>query len=253
MSIHRLYLPGPWPTPPASVTISGDEARHAVRVKRVREGEAAEVLSGDGALGRGVVGKIISSKRDDALRIDLTEVITQARTKPLLEVWSSVPKGGESGDMIDMLSQLGCDVWRPLVCERSIAAATEHKLDRLRRVCIESAKQCGRARFLQIGEAISFADAIGTLGGGVSASGPTIALICDGNGEPVSRVLSRVSGATRLVALVGPEGGWSPGELAMGKGAGLGAVRLAARVLRIETAAIAIAAVVGAAPRAGEN
>ncbi len=243
MATHRLYVPGPWPTPPAGVVVSGDEARHALRVKRLREGERVELISGDGLIARGVLGQITHAKREDSLRIDVTDVYEQATPRARLEVWSSVPKGGEAGEMVDMLSQLGCDTWRPLLCERSVAGATENKVERMRRVCVEAAKQCGRAQLMKIGEPIALGAAISALR---ERSQDTRAIVCDAGGVSIESAGLNDAAISRVVAMVGPEGGFSPAEFASVREAGLTMVRLGRRVLRIETASVAAAAIIGA-------
>ncbi|MBX9737410.1 MAG: 16S rRNA (uracil(1498)-N(3))-methyltransferase, partial [Phycisphaerales bacterium] len=245
MATHRLFVPSPspWPTPPAGVIVRGDEARHALRVKRLRQGERVELISGDGLIARGVLAEITLSKRDDALRIDITEVYQQPTPRVRLEVWSSVPKGGEAGEMIDMLSQLGCDTWRPLTCERSVAGATENKVERMRRVCVEAAKQCGRAQLMKIGEPITLVEAITSLR---ERRSDTRGLVCDAGGDSIQHLQLNDPAISRIVALVGPEGGFSVPEFASIRDAGLATVRLGRRVLRIETASVAAAAIIGA-------
>ena len=114
-------------------------------------------------------------------------------------------------------------------CERSERKWSSVKPEKLSRVVVESAKQCDRAWFMEIGEPISFVSAIAEPG----------AVIADGSGDDAA--LLTLAGTP--VVLIGPEGGWSDGERAMMGAHSVSTLRLGGNVLRLETAACAAAAV----------
>lgn len=240
--MHRIlvdHLPG---APGETLIISGDEAQHALRVKRVRAGEAIELLDGQGT--------IASARAIDALTApprrrapEEVHVIIDAirRVPPLsprIEVWSATPKGPRLDDMIDQLSQIGVACWRPLSTERSIVDPRDTKLARLDRILRESAKQCARAWLMQIGDKASFAQAI-------AAEPGTDIILADASGAPLAmNTPSSASPAVAIRLLIGPEGGWTPAELAAARAANGGGVhihRFGPHIMRLETAAVAAA------------
>ena len=124
--------------------------------------------------------------------------------------------------MIDQLSQVGAAAWRPLVSTRSGAPPPPRKLQRLERVAIEAAKQCGRAWLLEIGPPASLPDVLG--------AGGTVAIL-DGSGAPL------VPTTDNVTLLVGPEGGWNEAELDQARLRQAQIARIGPLTLRIETAA----------------
>jgi 16S rRNA (uracil1498-N3)-methyltransferase len=229
---HAVFLPAA-EAADGEILVDGHEARHALRVKRVRQGDRVDVL--DGAGGRIVTSVAEAGRR---LRLEVIERQTIPRPTPRVEVWSAVPKGPRLGQMIDQLSQVGADHWRPLETAYGTESMSPNKHDRLERVAVEALKQCGRGWVLEIGRTAAFDAAI------EPAEGVDL-VIADASGEPLE---PRASDAVRL--LVGPEGGWRDDELDQALRAGARACRFGPHVMRIETAAPAAVAVIRAASAA---
>ena len=231
---HRLFLPdldeadGP-------VSLGGEEAHHAVRVKRLRPGEAVELFDGRG---RVLVGRVLGSNGSRAnpeLAIEpVGEVEPVEPVRPQVEICCPAPKGDRVERMLDQLSQAGAARWRPLVCEHSEEIGVRRST-RLERVIVESAKQCGRAYLLEMGDPISFGSAL---------EHPRV-LVADREAGATPAV--RTTGEVRV--LVGPEGGWSAEEFDRVRGMGVPMLPLGPHVLRLETAAVLAAAFVLAASR----
>jgi 16S rRNA (uracil1498-N3)-methyltransferase len=225
---HRIHLEGIRAAGEgAVVSVTGDEAAHAVRVKRLAVGERVELFDGRGTVARGVVERV-AGRRAAGLEVRVEGVRFEPPLRPRVEVWSATPKGERARDMIDGLSQVGAAAWSPLRTARGVAEAGAAKLDRLRRAALESAKQCGRAWVLEIGEERRPADAVEE---GVSL------VVADVAGETYRRV-----SAERVRLLVGPEGGWEAEELASLRTAGATVARFGPHVMRIEVAAVVAAA-----------
>jgi 16S rRNA (uracil1498-N3)-methyltransferase len=114
-----------------------------------------------------------------------------------------------------------------------------HKLDRLRRHAEESLKQCGRAWLMEIGEATTFADAL--------ASRSSL-ILADASGGPFSLVHHDQTNAATprdpITLLIGPEGGFSPEEIASARHARATIASFGMHVMRIEVAAVAACAIV---------
>jgi len=149
----------------------------------------------------------------------------------------ALPKGDRQKWMVEKLTELGVARLVPLVTSRGVAEATDSARSRLERGVIEACKQCGRDTLMAIGAA----ETIGVLLAGLPAG--TRAVIADPGGVPLEATLPTGHDATTaVVVLVGPEGGFTPEEVAMAEAAGCVRVSLGRHILRIETAAIAAAA-----------
>ncbi|QYK47369.1 MAG: 16S rRNA (uracil(1498)-N(3))-methyltransferase [Phycisphaeraceae bacterium] len=228
MSVHRIFLHAQTLEPGVMISVSGDEAQHTTRVKRLKQGDAIEVLNGTGQIASAIIERV-GSRKNYQLDLRIEAVESYPPPSPRVEVWSAAPKGARLDEMIEGLSQTGCVLWRALICERTIVEPREGKLARLERIAVESAKQCGRAWTMLIGEPIAFRDAL-------AAPGAERVLIADATGVNVRETTRSACRSVRL--LVGPEGGLSPAEITSARAAGIEFVRLGPHIMRIETAAV---------------
>lgn len=227
---ERFFLTAP----PAAghAELVGDEARHLARVLRARVGDAIVVFDGRGtawpahvaALGR------------DRVTLDLGPPLAPAAPPLPLTLAVALPKGDRQKWMVEKLTELGCGRLVPLATSRGVAEATPAAVERLTRGTIEACKQCGRTTLLEIAPPATLAAALADRDPGM------LAVVADPGGEPFGPLLTQHAGA--VLALVGPEGGFTADELAAATGAGCRRVSLAPHILRVETAAIALAAAV---------
>jgi len=215
------------------VEIGGEQAHHAVRVKRLRPGEAVGLIDGAGAVAHGVLSGVGGSKNRPTLRVQVRAVERVEPLAPRLEILAPAPKGDRLDRMIDQLTQLGVAAYRPLMCEHAQRKPETIRVDKLDRIGHEAMKQCRRAWAMEIGEPIGFTDAL---------SDPD-AVVADASGASLSPGEVR----ERVALLIGPEGGWSPGERRAIEDAGVPKRWFGPFVLRIEAAACAATAIVMAA------
>jgi len=213
------------------IEIDGDEAHHAVRVKRVRLGERLLLLDGEGHSGTGILESITGSRSKPLLSIKLGGVERSESISPIVEVWAALPKGDRLDRMIDQLTQLGVSQFRPMICDRSQRKPDSVRLDKLARIADEAMKQCQRPWRLKIGDPVRFDEAIGD----------SDAIVADAAGDVWG---SGGDPKARIVILVGPEGGWSNTERSRFVEVGVPLRRFGRHVLRIEAACSAAAAIV---------
>jgi 16S rRNA (uracil1498-N3)-methyltransferase len=229
--MHRLStdLP-PSIQPGAMVVIDGDEAHHAVSVKRLRPGESVQLLDGRGGVADGVVDAIDPGRgrHSAAIRVRVEALRQLPPLSPALRVWSAAPKGDRLEQMIGQLAQVGAASWGFLHTQRGVVDPGEHKANRLERIALEAGKQCGRAHKLALEQPRQLAD----------FTGPST-IVADASGQPGVAVPPRAAAADLLV---GPEGGWAPQELDQLRAAGATIARFGPHVMRIETAAVVAAA-----------
>lgn len=243
--MHRLYLDHPIPQPGETLLVGGEEASHALRVKRLGPGDAVGLLDGAGGRGSGMVTAVERARGKHGEAAVELRVVTSERSdpiRPVLDVRTATPKGGRVDDMVEQLSQVGAASWGPLATERGVVDPRETKLLRLERVARESAKQCGRAWVLRVDAPEVFAAAVAGAG--------RRTIVADGSGEPWRREMGNVES---LRLLIGPEGGWTEDELAAARQAGAVVTRFGPHTMRIETAAVAAAAVIMAGAATAGN
>ena len=246
--MHRISWDAslPLPGPGELVTITGDEAAHGLRVKRLHTGEAIELLDGFGGVASGTLAEAappqvpqVAEGRRRRPPAGLLVRVVSSRREPepstKVEVWAATPKGSRVDELIEGLSEVGAWSWTPLRSARAVVEPRPTKLDRLGRLAAESAKQCGRAWFLRVERERPFADAIAPAPG-------TRIVLADAGGQPW-RDQGTVPPGRALRLLIGPEGGWTPDELAAAETAGASVARFGPHAMRIETAGVAAAAV----------
>ena len=201
--------------------LGGDDRHHFDRVLRLRPGEVITVADGHGSWRACRYGGELEP---------IGPVVDEAPLEPELGVAFALVKGDRPELVVQKLTELGIDVIVPFVAQRSVVrwdaerAARHH--DRLTRVAREAAMQCRRARLPAVEAVTDFASVAARSGAAITTlSGQTLDLM------------------SHRLLLVGPEGGWSPDELA----APLPRVGLGNYVLRAETAAIVAGALLTAA------
>ena len=211
--------------------LAGDEARHLARVLRAKVGDEVRLFDGSGAEWPARVTRI----GRDEVALDVGPPLP-ATTAPriALSLAVALPKGDRQKWMVEKLTELGTARLVPLVTARGVAEATESARARLERGVIEACKQCGRNTLMEIGAAASLA--------ALSAALPpdSLRLIAHPDGAPLDTFLPAT--AREIVAAVGPEGGFDDEEIATAERSGFKRVSLGPHILRIETAAIALAA-----------
>jgi 16S rRNA (uracil1498-N3)-methyltransferase len=216
-------------------TLDGSEAHHLLHVMRAKVGERVTLFDGSGAefdaevekCGRSEVALAVLARRE----VD--------RELPFeLVVGVSLPKGDRQKWLVEKLTELGVTELVPLETERGVAQPTASALERLGRGVIEAAKQCGRNRLMRVAKP--------------QACGEWVLAECVGEGllrlvaHPAGESIGEfdLSGSTRVHLSIGPEGGFTDAEVAAADDAGWRSVALGPRILRVETAAVALSAVV---------
>ncbi len=230
------------------IAIDTAQAHHARDVLRLPHGTIVEVFDDAGATADGV---LLTDGGDAALvRVEVIRAPAAAARRRLV-VASAVPKGDRADWMVEKLSELGAAEWVPLAAARSVVLPEgKGKHDRWVRIATEAAKQSRRAGVMTIAPLTPVNRLLETSpagGGGVAW--------CLSTERPGRTVFDAIEGGLAaaggdVLAFVGPEGGWTPAELDRFAAAGVAFVRLTETILRIETAAVAVAAVVAAAAAA---
>ena len=229
---------------PGLLTLDPGQSHHARQVLRLGDGDEVELFDDAGAVAR---GSIVAPPGSSVVAVRVGGVDTAsaaADAGPAFTVAAAVPKGERADWMVEKLSELGCAAFVPLVAERSVVTPKgTGKHDRWVRLATESAKQCRRRGVMRV-NAPTPLDAL--LAARQSAGRPTPGWFLDPGmaAVPIRELLLNPDPPTDLTLLIGPEGGWTPGEVDRMLDARLTGVALTRTILRIETAAVTAAACV---------
>lgn len=209
-----------------SLVLSAEESRH-VGSRRLRRGDAVVLF--DGA-GRTAPGRIGGGGRK-AVEVDVESVELAPPPRDLLGLATAIPKGDRLGTMLQMSTQLGLEVWQPLVLENSAVRKLDPGSARIRRILLEACKVARRPWALRILPPLS-------LEASLAAVGPSSSLFFgDHAGEATAPAWDADS--RRGWVFIGPEAGFSERERERLGESGASALRFSDYNLRIETAAVA--------------
>jgi 16S rRNA (uracil1498-N3)-methyltransferase len=255
MDLYRFYVPdlvsqfeaaNPGPGHAlTTVRLPDDQAHHARSVLRLEERTPLVLFDGKGAWCE--ANFTLLGKRD-AVATPRPPLHHDSAPPVRLTLAPAVPKGERAEWLVDQASQLYVSRLQWLSCDRGVVKPREGgaKVDKWRRIAVESAKQCGRTHLMAIDEPL-------TLEALLAATPATTSILwldpraTDTARTLLPKLLPAGGGPLELLALIGPEGGWSPREEALVRAAAtsrpLHALRLTPTVLRIETAASTLAAV----------
>lgn len=208
-------------------TLPEEESRHAVRVLRLAAGDRVEVTDGRGNLHTAR----ITEASPAACRVEIVDTLVHPRRSYGLTMAVAPTKNNERYEWwLEKATEIGVDRVVPLLCERSERRV--FKTARGAKVIESAMKQSLQAWHPRLDEPTSFAELLGR----PFAGDRFIAYCADSTDKrPLSKV---VRGGADTLILIGPEGDFSPVEIAAARAAGFAEVSLGASRLRTETAAI---------------
>lgn len=232
---HRFFLDSV-PTE-GPLILEGDQAHHAIQVMRFRSGDEVVLFDGSGVEYRAVIDSV-EKKR---LCLSIVESISiQRSVTSQITLAVALPKGDRQKFLVEKLVELGVKRLVPLRATRSVAVASDKVIERLKKQVVEASKQCGRNTLMDIGNEQSLKQL------GDSCISNTTRLIADPyQGLSISEVASGLPESASVVIAVGPEGGFDDEENALAHELGFEPMRLGPAILRVETAALAVAAIFG--------
>jgi len=234
MSLPRFFLePKAWAS--STPSLSADEAHHCAEVLRMRVGDEVVVFDGAGRAARAVLAQVGRKQ----VMVQLGEELPACPERVRITLAQAIPKGKTMEWIIEKATELGVAEIVPLVTDRTIVRLDEEeavrKQQKWQRVALEACKQCGQNWLpsVRLPQSLESWLAAGEL--------PEFRLI--GALTPDARALqawvkSAGEGVRSAGMLVGPEGDFSPQEMAMALAAGFHPLAMGPIVLRAETAAI---------------
>lgn len=255
MSRRRFYAP-PDNITASVVTLSTHETHHLIRVLRMTPGDEASVFDGCGREYR----CSFRSVTNDRAQLEIEDTLSDVVESPLhLTLAQALTKGDKFDLIIQKATELGVTCIAPLMTRYADVRLDDQqktmRVERWRRISLEAMKQCGRRTLVEIASPATLAEFFTARepasSPGYRSSGITsqtqraLLLFSERGGVALADAVDRISNGSPVVALIGPEGGWSDDELALLVDEfGCTSVTLGPRVLRTETAAMVAIALI---------
>lgn len=212
--------------------LTGDEARHAAQVLRLRRGDAVTVFDGRGRSAKAEIAEVSKSE----LRLTLDETRSSPVLFPEICLAQAVPKGKTMDLIVQKAVELGVNSIQPLITRHTVVQVDEEdaskKAAKWQRVALEACKQCGQDLLPKVAAPRNFSEWVGD----DSADLKIIASLFPG-ARPLRDILREAPLPRRVTLLIGPEGDFSPQEGAAAVESGFLPATLGSIVLRAETAA----------------
>lgn len=236
MRTARFFVPGAH-EPGERVRIEGGDAHHLRDVLRLRSGDAIDVID---SAGRAFVARI---EEDPEPWVRLVEERSgDARNAVRVDVAQALPKGVKMDLVVEKATELGAHAILPFTSERTIPRRTsDEKRLRWNRIARSAAEQSGRREIPAVLEPIGY-DAL------LERFGEYDLVLYAWESSDASpfreRLPALLRGARRVLVVIGPEGGFSHAEAQAARERGAEIVSLGPRILRTETAALVVLAII---------
>lgn len=210
------------------VTLDTEEQRH-MKAQRIKRDEKVSLFNGKGFV---AIGTLI-----DTNLIRLIDSVKIPKSEVSLAIAVAVPKGERADWMLQKLTELGISTIIPLKTERSVVLPREAKQERWQRILIEACKQSKQAWLPELLPLSTIEEAL--------KHNADLKLLLDQEGKPIVEVLKKP--VKHILTFIGPEGGFTDEEKqALQEAAGCIPASLGKQILRVETAAMATAAIIAA-------
>ena len=231
--MHRFYLPSKaWNA--HSPVLEEGESHHVLKVLRFGVGDHITVFDGDGSEARGDIVAVEAGKV--TLRIG-----PKLESQPLgcaLTLAQAIPKGKQMDFIVQKATELGAARIAPLFSARTIVQLdvkdAEKKRDKWQEIAIEACKQCGQNRLPEIAVPLSPK----TFFEKQEPSEVMLIASLQPDARRIKNVLADHPNPRSVCVFVGPEGDFTPAELALAKSMGCRPITLGPIILRAETAAL---------------
>ncbi len=216
------------------IEITGEDARHIALSLRMKNGEGLVLCDGKGREAEAVIREAYP----ESVTLDITERRdSSAEPKTKVVLYQALPKFDKLEYIVQKSVELGVSKIVPVLTSRCISRPDEKtmkkKLERLRKISDEAAKQSGRGVLPEIGELLTYKNAVAEM-----AKFETPILFFEHAKYPIREIMeNRKEGS--IAMMVGSEGGFSDDEAKFAEEKGVLIASLGPRILRCETAPVA--------------
>ncbi|BAF59062.1 MAG: 16S rRNA (uracil(1498)-N(3))-methyltransferase [Pelotomaculum sp.] len=219
------------------IIITGPDVVHITRVLRLGRGDCLTVLDG-----RGRSYEAVIEKAGAAEVVCVAGSVTAAGGLPAVKVTlvQGIPRGDKMDFIVQKGTELGMHRLIPLICRRSVVKLEGDKsfrrLERWRRIALEASKQCRRPDVPEVDAPAGWDRVLA----GMPPEAAALIPWEEEDGETLKDFLRRSLPKEEVYVFIGPEGGFDPGEVDKARAVGVRPVTLGPRILRTETAGLAV-------------
>ena len=233
--------------PGEALNLPSGTARH-VQVLRLQPNDEITLFNGEGGEFKAVVTQM--GRSDVSVRVGEHNKIERELTRRV-HLWSGITANERMDWLLEKATELGATTLLPITAERSVLKLkgdrADKKLAHWQAIAVASSEQCGRNRVLQVCSPATLSQAIAQLSAPALQAARWVLSLAPGTRslQEMMQTLKNSkdessSTASEIILLSGPEGGLSPAEEAQAIAAGFVPVSLGNRVLRAETAPVAV-------------
>ncbi len=231
----RFYVPQPR-IEKGMLRVEGNEVKHVRRVLRLKAGDEIVVFDG---FGKEYEGMIVEESPSSVV-VYIQNVFSSNKESRLeVTLAQSLLKGEKMDDLIRKATELGVKEIIPFFSSRSIPLLEKSKRlkrhYRWERIAIDASKQCGRGAVPKIEILQGYSEML-------QIASPEILrlILWEKEGFKLKEVLEKSKETVKIFFIIGPEGGFSQGEVEEAKKIGFIPVFLGGRILRAETASLCL-------------
>lgn len=217
------------------VILDGIEHNHLKNVLRLKEGEEVIVVVGDEYDYTCVIEKI--SKGDSVLRV-VDKRINMYNSKADITVFQALTKQDNMALIVQKLTELGVKTFVPFESQFITSKDKFNKQEKLQTISNQSIKQCKRSIQMYVKPTISFNQLVEVV------KEYDIVIFANETESKMNLNTLKLDESQKIAIIVGSEGGFSESECEKLVNAGVKSVTLGKRILRAETASIALTSVV---------
>jgi len=236
MKLRRFQVKKEWIRGQEAVITDRAEIKHIHKVLRLKSGDRVILFDGEGEEHSAIINDLAPGKI--SFKVLSPPLVSSAESSLKIILGAAVLKSSKFDWLIQKVTELGVGEIVPFYSGRVIPQWEGGKISsrqaRWKKIIAEAAKQCGRAKVPPIHPPCSFAEALQK----PLAQTAKIFLWEKEEKETIKEVLKEKPAA--VYALIGPEGGFSDQEAYQARQAGFHSIRLGPRILRSETAGIAV-------------
>jgi 16S rRNA (uracil1498-N3)-methyltransferase len=238
----RYFFADPSRISGSRAVLEGAEAAHVKNVMRLKRGDEVGLVDGTGYEYTAVIDRIVPGQ------VELTLTGRQpapGRAPIQVHVAQGCLKEKKMDRSVRQLSELGVARWTPFICARAVArpeaSRASYRQARWRKIAVESLKQCRRGDLMAIEALASFEQVLE-----VGRACDLRIIFWERSTESLSALQTQAAARppASVMALLGPEGGFSDQEVRAAEAAGFVHASLGPRILRAETAALCACAIV---------
>ncbi len=220
--------------------ITGEDFNHIKNVLRLKPDDIIELIDGTGAECHAVITGITSGRIHTSI---IRRSVQEQAEAPRIIIAQALLKDNKADGILRQITELGVTEWIPYCAHRSIPVLDKRqsakRKERWKKIAIEALKQCRRSRILKIADMITYRE---MLQYGASCDLKLIFWEEESVSKPLVFPCEKSGQVKSIIAVIGPEGGFTSEEIEEAVACGYVTASLGHRILKADTATLAVSA-----------